>query len=166
MKKTFLHFGHAPKIYSHRFRGASFPGSASYKSDGGNGDEGGEGDEKKEITKEFILKELGEIKTGLEKKAKEEVTEQVTEQLKAVNTSIEELKSKAPEVSVEEFKKVKSDLDVTIKAFDQLQIILKDRKAPITEKAKTFNEALGETIKENADKIKNFKKEARKFGWK
>ena len=158
MTKAYLKFGHAPKIYSHRFRGSSFSGAASYKTDGGTGDECGEGGEKKEITKEFILKELGEIKAGLEQKAKEDAKAEVTEQLKAVNASIEKLESKAPEVSVEEFKKVKEDLDVTIKAFDKLQIILKDRKAPVQESKQTFNQILGETIHENVDKIKNFKK--------
>lgn len=120
--------------------------------------EGG-GTEQKEIkTSADLLKELGEIKAGLEKKAKEDAKNEVEEQLKAVNASIEEVKNKKPEVTAEELQKVKSDLDVTIKAFDKLQIILKDRKAPIAQETKTFNQILAETINENVDKIKNFKK--------
>src|SRR5690348_2101033 len=56
--------------------------------------------ETKEIkTSADLLKELGEIKAGLEKKAKEDAKEEVTEQLKAVNASIEEVKNKKPEVT-------------------------------------------------------------------
>jgi HK97 family phage major capsid protein len=126
--------------------------------DPATGEQGG-GTETKEIkTSADILKELNEIKTGLEAKSKADAKAEVEEQLKAVNASIEEVKKMKPEVTADELKSVKERLEVTIKAFDQLQIILKDRKVPVNEKAKTFNEALEETIKENADKIKNFKK--------
>lgn len=124
--------------------------------------EGG-GDPKEKEVKEIktsadLLKELGEIKSGLEKKAKEDAKAEVTEQLKAISESIEAVKAMKPEVTAEELKQVKSDLDVTIKAFDKLQIILKDRKG-VQQKSetKTFNESLIEAIEANADKIKNFK---------
>jgi HK97 family phage major capsid protein len=125
-------------------------------------EEGG-GDPKEKEQKEIktsadLLKELGEIKSGLEKKAKEDAKAEVTEQLKAISESIEAVKAMKPEVTAEELKQVKSDLDVTIKAFDKLQIILKDRKG-VQQKSetKTFNESLIEAIEANADKIKNFK---------
>lgn len=126
--------------------------------DPATGEQGGSTETKEIKTSADLLKELGEIKTGLEKKAKEDAKAEVTEQLKAITDSIEEVKNMKPEVTADELQKVKSDLDVTIKAFDKLQIILKDRKAPVNEKCKTFNEILSETINENVDKIKNFKK--------
>jgi hypothetical protein len=126
--------------------------------------EGG-GTEQKEIkTSADLLKELGEIKAGLELKAKEDAKAEVTEQLKAITTSIEEVKNMKPEVTAEELKKVKSDLDVTIKAFDKLQIILKDRKAPIKEGKKSFDDVLKESIESKMDDIAKFnKKEIKKF---
>lgn len=121
--------------------------------------EGGGNPEKEIKTSADLLKELGEIKSGLEKKAKEDAKAEVTEQLKAVTEAIDEVKNKKPEVTAEELQKVKSDLDVTIKAFDKLQVILKDRKGVAQKnEIKTFNESLIEAIQENADKIKNFKK--------
>lgn len=104
-----------------------------------------------------LLKELSEIKTSLEAKTKDEVKEQVESQLKAVGVAIEEVKNMKPEVTAAELKKVKDDLDVTIKAFDRLQIILKQGKAPKAE-VKSFNENLAETINDHIDEIKNFKK--------
>lgn len=157
MKKTFINFGHAPKVYSRRFRASSSFASASYKSDGKEGED--EDPEKKEIkTSADLLKELGEIKVSLEKKAKEDAKAEVTEQLKAINASIEEAKAMKPEVTAEELKQVKDDLDVTIKAFDKLQVILKDRKGIAPKEVKSFNESLVEAIEANADKIKSFKK--------
>jgi HK97 family phage major capsid protein len=116
-------------------------------------------DQKEIKTSADLLKELGEIKSSLEQKAKEDAKTEVAEQLKAVNEAIEEVKNKKPEITVEEFKAVKEDLAVTIKAIDLLQIKMKDRKGiPQKKEVKTFNEALIETIEANADKIKNFKK--------
>lgn len=119
--------------------------------------EGG-GTEQKEIkTSADLLKELNEIKTGLELKAKADAKAEVTEQLQAIATSIEEVKNMKPEVTAEELKAVKERVDVTVKAFDQLQIILKDRKAAPVQETKSFNEILSETIHDNAAKIQNFK---------
>ena len=165
MKKKYLNFGHAPKIVSRRFQSSNDFKSASYKSDG----EGGEGDDadknKKEIkTSADLLKELGEIKAGLEKKAKEDAKAEVTEQLKAITDSIEEVKNMKPEVTAEELKAVKDDLDVTIKAFDKLQIILKGRKAPVTEGKKSFDTVLKESIEAKMDDIEKFnRREVKKF---
>ena len=119
-----------------------------------------EGEEKDPIeikTAADLLKELGEIKSSLEAKSKEDAKAEVAEQLKAVNIAIEEVKAKKPEVTAEELKKVKDDLDVTIKAFDKLQIILKKSNQQKPE-VKTFNEHLADTVNDNIEEIKKFKK--------
>ena len=122
-------------------------------------------EENKEIkTSADLLKELGEIKASLELKAKEDAKAEVTEQLKAIADSIEEVKAMKPEVTAEELKAVKADLDVTIKAFDKLQIILKGRKAPVTEGKKSFDAVLKESIEAKMDQIEKFnRKEINKF---
>ena len=131
--------------------------------------ENGGGTEQKEIKSSAdLLKELNEIKSGLELKVKTdtktEVEEQLKEQLKAVNTSIEEVKNMKPEVTAEELKAVKDDVDVTMKAFDKLQIILKGRKAPVTEGKKSFDTVLKESIEAKMDDIQKFnRKEINKF---
>ena len=127
--------------------------------------EGG-GAETKEIkTSADLLKELNDIKTGLELKAKEDAKAEVTEQLKAIATSIEEVKNMKPEVTADELKKVKEDVAITVKAFDRLQVILKDRKVPLKEGKKSFDEALKEAIKSKMDSIEKFnRKEIKKFG--
>lgn len=132
--------------------------------DPATGEQGG-GTETKEIkTSADLLKELGEIKAGLEKKAKEDAKAEVTEQLKAIADSIEEVKNMKPEVTAEELKKVKEDVAITVKAFDRLQVILKDRRAPISQEKKSFDEALKEAIESKMDSIEKFnRKEIKKF---
>jgi HK97 family phage major capsid protein len=117
------------------------------------------------MEKETILQELQNIKSSLEenlnKKADANV-KNLDEKLEAVNSAITELKNKQPEVSVDEFKSVKENLDITIKAFDQLQTRMKsDYKT--TKAAKTWNSAIATTIKENASAIASVNKSTEKM---
>lgn len=111
-----------------------------------------------------LLKQLNEIKAGLELKVKEESKAEVEAQLKEVNKTLEEVKALKPEVTADELKQVKSDLEITIKAFDKLQVILKDRKAPVQEGKKSFSEAMKDAIEKKMDSIEKFnRKEIKKF---
>lgn len=82
-------------------------------------------------TKDVILKELGNIKSALEKKLSEDkanTEKNLDEKLAEVNTAIETLKATKPEVTADELKAIKDDLDITIKAFDKLQTRLKSQQ--------------------------------------
>lgn len=68
----------------------------------------------------------------------------------------------AKEAKTEEVAKLRSDLDITIKAFDQLQVRIgndrkKDAMQPIGE-TKAFGEMLAEGLKEKAGELKELKK--------
>lgn len=126
------------------------------------GEGGGDPKEQKDVTVATVLKELGEIKSGLEKKAKEDAKAEanavIEEKLKEVNKRIEEVKGLPEGVTPEKLVKALDDLKVYMKAFDLFQIQFKSKGVPQKKEAKTFNESLIEAIEENADKIKNFKK--------
>lgn len=145
-------YGHLPKIQSRRFWGVNQFGYAAYKTDG----------EKDIQTSADLLKELNEIKTGLEAQMEQKAGKAIDEKLEAVNTSIEELKNAKPGVTAEELNAVKDDLQTTIKALDIVQVRMKNSSAGTTRKPeeKSFNEILGETIERHANDIKNFKKGA------
>lgn len=161
---------YAPRFVSKRFPGASRFGSAAYKTDAEIEVEKKEAErieaEKKEIkTSADLLKHLNETKANLEATVKIETKAEVTEQLKAVNAAIEELKGVKPEVTAAELKKIKDDLDITIKAFDKLQIILKrQQNSSGTQELKSFDQRLAEAVEESTDNIEKFKKgEIKKF---
>jgi HK97 family phage major capsid protein len=83
-------------------------------------------------TKDAIMKELVTIKGALEKNLNDKAVNQqknLDEKIEVVNATIEELKNKKPEVTAEELKAIKDDLDVTIKALDVLQSRQKSQKA-------------------------------------
>lgn len=76
------------------------------------------------VEAEVILKELGTMKAAFEKNLNEKAEKQeknLDEKLEAVNKTIEEMKAVKPEVTADELKAIKTDLDITIKAFDKLQ---------------------------------------------
>ncbi len=80
------------------------------------------------ITQEALMKELTTIKSALETNLNKKAADQeknLDEKIDAVNAAIEVLKTTKPEVSAQELKELKDDLNVTIKAFDQLQTRLK-----------------------------------------
>lgn len=105
--------------------------------------------------KETVLAELNNIKAALEANLNEKAVATVKnfdEKMAAVNQAIEELKSKKPDVSVEEFKSVKENLDVTIKAFDQLQERIKPNQTKSSGPV-TWNEMVMKSFDENKSTI-------------
>jgi HK97 family phage major capsid protein len=114
--------------------------------------------------KETILNELNNIKSALESSLTEKADAQVKnfdEKMKAVNEAIEELKAKKSDVSAEEFKSVKENLDITIKAFDKVQegIMRKSTStAPIS-----WANAIVKSLDENKGTIVSVNKSTEKF---
>jgi HK97 family phage major capsid protein len=96
------------------------------------------------------------MKTGLEQKAKDNAKAEVTEQLRAVNDKIEELKSLKPEVTAEELKQIKDEVKATVRALDILQIRVKSGTAKPTESVKSFNERIAEAVEAGTDQINKF----------
>lgn len=123
----------------------------------------------KEIkTSADLLKELGEIKTGLEKKAKEDAQtaakEIIDQKLTEVNTRIDSVKGLPESVTPEQVKQMWDDLQITMKSFDRFQIAFKNAKAPEPEKLKSFDERILEAVDKAHDDIEKFKrKEIKKF---
>src|SRR5690348_9449360 len=175
MKKKYLYFGNSlPKIASRRFPASSRFSSAAYKSDA---ETALEKKQKSEADARLIIEKETELK-GLKIENPEDFTKAFTlykeiaelkgknvdEKLAAIEDAQKELKEAKPEVTAEELKAIKEDLDVTIKAFDKLQVRMKDRKAPIAEGKKSFDEALKEAIEGKMDQIEKFnRKEIKKF---
>src|SRR5688500_1669665 len=79
-----------------------------------------------------------------------------------IQTEIEAFELKSKGLYDAEIKAIKDDFQEKSKAMqdhlDKLDVRLKAADGQIKNEVKTFNEILGEAIKENADKIKNFKK--------
>jgi hypothetical protein len=77
-----------------------------------------------------------------------------------IQTAIEEFEKKAKGEYELELKAIKDDFQEKSKAMqdhlDALDIRLKQAKGEVGNEVKTFNAILGETIKENAEAIKNF----------
>ncbi len=74
--------------------------------------------------KDAIMGELKTIKGALELSQKKEAEAQaknIDEKMEAINATVEVLKGQKPEVTAEELKAIKADLDSTIKALDIVQ---------------------------------------------
>ena len=79
---------------------------------------------------ESIMKELGTIKSALETSLQKKADEQeknAEEKLKAINESIESLKSAKPDVTTEDIEQIKADALSTQKALDILQTRMKSQ---------------------------------------
>lgn len=132
MKKAYLRFGGTlPKTHTRHFPGIHRLGAAAYKSDAEIAAEKKATEEaaaKAPVTKAAILKEFTTIKDALEKNLNDKAEKQeknLDEKIEAVNKSIEDLKKLPEAATAEELKALKSDIDVTIKAFDKLQTRMK-----------------------------------------
>jgi len=114
--------------------------------------------------KDTILAELNNIKSALEASLTEKADAQVKnfdEKMKAVNSAIEELKAKKPEVTVEEFKAVKENLDITIKAFDKVQEgLLPQSKSSVP---LSWGQAIVKSLDENKSTIQTVNKSTDKM---
>lgn len=106
-----------------------------------------------------LLKELNDIKTGLEATMETKADARFDEKIKGVNTAIEEVKNAKPEVTAAELKSVKDDLTAVIRQADMLDIKMKRTGAPAQQQEnKSFNDILGDTIDRYANEIKGFKR--------
>lgn len=115
---------------------------------------------------EIEIKSLADLQTAYEA-MKKELTEKGAENVKnfdekmaAIEAAIKEVKEAKPEVTAEEVKKLKEDLDTTVKALDIVQIRMKNAGGnnPTKQESKPFNEILAETIERHADEIRNYRK--------
>ena len=103
-----------------------------------------------------VQKAFAAIKTDLEAKGAEN-TKNFEEKMSAIELAIKGLTDVKPEVTADELKAIKTDLDITIKAFDQLQSRVKATPLQNETKGKTFNDTLAETIEANIASIQGFK---------
>lgn len=81
-----------------------------------------------DVTAETIMKEFNTIKSALQANFEKKAAEQeknFEEKLASANEAIETLKKLPTSATAEELKAVKEDLDITIKAFDKLQLRMK-----------------------------------------
>jgi hypothetical protein len=154
------------KTESRRFKSVGKFGSACYLTDAEEkavkDKKEKEDAEKVEIkTAGDLLKHLNETKAALETSVKNEVKAEVKEltegKLAEIDKKIAEVKGLPEGVTPEELKQALEDLKITMKSFDRFQINFKKNGSQKTE-VKSFNDVLSETIRENAEKIKNFKK--------
>jgi len=104
------------------------------------------------LTTEVLMKELTTIKGALEKSLndKAETREKnLDEKITAVNEAITELKAQKPEVTADELKAIKNDLDITVKAFDLLQKQTKADKQRNTggNQSREDNSLVGQIVK-------------------
>ncbi len=107
-------------------------------------------------TKAAILKELTTIKSALEanlNKKQEDQEKNFEAKLSEVNASIEKLSKAKPDVTAEEFKAVKNELSVTIKAFDLLQTQLKSNSMKGGSFQPEDNSVQGQIIKATSEKM-------------
>lgn len=135
-------------------------GAVSYKSDGGEDDD--------EITKDFIVKELAATKKALEEAQEKKFAENLepeikkafeakfAEKQKAIDEAIAAIKGLPAEVTADDLKKMKEELAVTIKAFDMLQIRLKNTGNAGPEAPKSFDEVLKKAMEDKTDDIAKF----------
>ncbi len=141
MKKTYLNF--APRYHSRRFPQPAYA-AVAYKEDA-------------VLTKEDVLKELGEVKTSLETSLTKKLDDSKAEMIKAAGEEVDK-KIKAiqglPEgVTAEELIKMKADLATTIKDFDVYQ--KRDKDSPLgAPKAKYLDDAVGEYLASDDGKAK------------
>lgn len=93
------------------------------------------------------------MKKELETKGAE-ATKNYDEKMGAIEAAIVELKAVKPEVTAEQFAKMKSDLDVTVKAFDHLQSRVKSgTQASNIIQPVSFESALYKGLEDNTDNI-------------
>jgi len=137
-------YGHLPKIKSRRFWGIDQQGYAAYKTDG---------DTKEIQTSADLLKELNEIKTGLEATMETKADARFDEKIKAVNQAIEDLKSVKPEVTAAELKAIKDDLAAVIRQADMIDINVKRQGKQAPQEAKSFDQQLKEALEKHTDDI-------------
>lgn len=107
------------------------------------------------MEKKEILSELENMKAALEASLTEKSAKNVDEKISAVNAAIVDLKSKAPEVSAEEFNAVKANLDTTIKALDILQSRSNVSKSDA--KPMSWGKAVSTIMENHKSAITNFK---------
>lgn len=153
-----------PQITSRRMGlQAHRKGAVAYKSDGDdNGDDG------EAVTKEWLVKELGATRKALEdaqtKKFAENLEPEIkkhfeakyADKLKAIDDKLAELKGLPAEIKAEDLLKMKQDLEVTIKAFDMLQIRLKGTGSAGPEAPKSFDQVLAKAMEDATDNIAKF----------
>lgn len=116
--------------------------------------------EEKEL-REALDNLKNQLEASLTKKSEGQVAQikAAEDKLEAVEKSLkelEELKAKKPEVTAAEVAEIKANLDATIKAFDILQVRIKNAPEPKKEELKTFDVSLKEAIQEAEDKIAKF----------
>ena len=114
--------------------------------------------------KDFELK-LAELKTALEEKAKGDVKAEVAEQLKAISDATAEA-AKADvldkEAKAVELKRISDELAITVKAFDRIQITLKDRRNSTPQSAKSFSDVIKIAMEDATDDIAKFQRKESK----
>lgn len=167
-------YGNLPKIQSRRFWGVGQNGFTAYKTDSEialEKKQKSEADTKVITEKETELKAIKIDKPEdftkafqLYKEIAELKGKNLDEKLIAIEEAQKELKEQKPEVTAEELKAIKDDLDITIKAFDKLQIRMKSGNAPVSNEVKSFDERLAEAMTESKDNYEKFKrKEIKRF---
>jgi len=115
-----------------------------------------------EITKDGILGELNNIKAALESNLNEKAEAQsknLDEKLAEVNKSIEAVKNAKPEVTSEDLKAVKENLDVTIKALDVVQSRMKSETFKSKAVASSLKSQISEVMEDNKTSISAVSKE-------
>jgi HK97 family phage major capsid protein len=143
-------------------------GAVSYKSDGGDDDK------EPEITKEWLAQELATTRKALEdaqtKKFAENLEPEIkkhfeakyADKLKAIDEAIASIKGLPAEIKAEDLLKMKEELAVTIKAFDMLQIRLKNTGGGAPEAPKSFDEVLKKAMEDATDDITKFSRKETK----
>lgn len=106
-----------------------------------------------------LLKELNEIKTGLEAQMEQKADARFDEKIKIVNTTIDELKAVKPEVTAAEIQGIKDEHTTLQRQVDLVDVRVKNSKASTRQpEERSFNDILGETIERHANDIRGFKK--------
>jgi HK97 family phage major capsid protein len=111
---------------------------------------------------EDVQKAFDAMKKKLEEKGAEN-EKNFEEKIKALEEANAELKALKPEVTAKELKALKEDLDITLKAFDKLQVRLKENKIePKKEEFKSFEQRIGEAMEKKTDDIAKFERKESK----
>ena len=100
------------------------------------------------MTQEELMKELETMKSALETALEQKAAKNFDEKMEAINTAISELKAVKPEVTAEELKAIKEDLNITMKAFDKLQTRVKTQGNSAQPESKSFASLLAEGIED------------------
>lgn len=112
-----------------------------------------------------VLEALETMKKEFTAKMKGDATEVVTEQLKAINEKITEIKGLPEGLTAEQLKQMHEDFKVQVKAFDQLQIMIKgQRNTPGGYTPVNFGSELGVKLKDREKDLKEFKANKKGFG--